>query len=142
MASRHNVTRRPHVVVFSGITRLFVGGNSLMAGCTCGSTCPGGPCPSCLSKKPSLVGLFGPSCIEGHTYIQGVPKKALQFLSIWAQSRCDPDPDHISIGPRLTESVTLFFGHPVHRLVLVSYISVPSIMVRLERYLKAPQDFI
>ena len=26
-------------------------------------------------------------------HIQGVPKKALQFLSIRAQSRCDPDPD-------------------------------------------------
>ena len=34
--------------------------------------------------------------------IQAAPKKALQFLSIWAQSKCDPDPDHISIG--------LFFG--------------------------------
>ena len=45
--------------------------------------------------------------------IQVVPKKALYFLSIWAQSRCDPDLDHISIGPGLKESVTLFFGHPV-----------------------------
>ena len=30
----------------------------------------------------------------------------------------------------------------VHRHVLVYYISVPSIMVRLERYLKAPQSII
>ena len=30
----------------------------------------------------------------------------------------------------------------VHRHVLVSYINVPSIMVRLERYLKAPQSII
>ena len=50
----------------------------------------------------------------GIIYIQGVPQKALQFLSIRAQSRCDPDPDHISIGPGLTETVTLFLGHPVY----------------------------
>ena len=37
--------------------------------------------------------------------IQVVPKKALYFLSIWAQSRCDPDLDHISIGPGLTKTV-------------------------------------
>ena len=43
----------------------------------------------------------------------GCPKNALQFLSIRAQSRCDPDLDHISIGPGLTETVTLFLGHPV-----------------------------
>ena len=48
-----------------------------------------------------------------HTYIQGVPKKALQFLSIWAQCRCDPDPDQISIEPGLTETVMHFWGHSV-----------------------------
>ena len=47
------------------------------------------------------------------TGAQGVPKKALQVLSILAQSRCDPDPDHISIEPELTETVMLFSGHPV-----------------------------
>ena len=46
------------------------------------------------------------------------PKKVLQFLSIWAKSRWDPDLDHISIGPRLTETVTLFLGHPVSFEVL------------------------
>ena len=45
--------------------------------------------------------------------LQGVPKKALHFLSIRAQSRCDRDLDHISIRPGLTKSVTLFLGHPV-----------------------------
>ena len=50
-------------------------------------------------------------------YLQGVPKKALQFLSIRDQSRYDPDPDHISIGPGLTETVTLFLGHTVHKPV-------------------------
>ena len=45
--------------------------------------------------------------------LQGVPKTALQFLSIRAQSRCDPDPDHILIGPEWIESVTLFLVHPV-----------------------------
>ena len=44
---------------------------------------------------------------------QGAPKKALHFLSIRAQSRCDPDPNHILIGPGLTETVTLFLEHPV-----------------------------
>ena len=42
-------------------------------------------------------------------YVQGVSKRALQFLSIPAQSRCDPDPDHFLIGPGLTETVTLFW---------------------------------
>ena len=43
----------------------------------------------------------------------GCPKKALHLLSIWAQSRCDPDPDYISIWTGLTENVTLILGHPV-----------------------------
>ena len=44
----------------------------------------------------------------------GCPKKVLYFLSIRAQSKCDPDPDHILIGPGLTESITLFLGQPIY----------------------------
>ena len=58
------------------------------------------PPPGC-TRLPRFQSVF--------LYLQGVPKKALQFLSIRAQSRCDPDPDHISIGPGLTETVTLFW---------------------------------
>ena len=36
------------------------------------------------------------------------------FLSIRAKSKCDQDPDHILIGPGLTESITLFLGQPIY----------------------------
>ena len=56
------------------------------------------------------VGAIYVTCTSCHTISTGCPKKAFTFLSIRAQSRCVPDPDHISIGPGLTETVTLFFG--------------------------------
>ena len=57
--------------------------------------------------------------------IQVVPKKALYFLSIRAQSRCDPDLDHISIGPGLTKTVTHLWGHPVWYSMLL----IPNVKV-------------
>ena len=39
----------------------------------------------------------------------GCPNKSVTVSVNLGQSRCDPDPDHISLGPGLTETVTFFW---------------------------------